>query len=118
MQQWQKKCLSTLDPEWGSDMTDQRMYLQGMILNEEILCSLGDLCRLCGVSPECIHDMIEEGIVSPQGLSPREWRFTAVSIKRVQTTLRLQHDLRVNLPGCALVLDLLEELEELRQRTR
>jgi len=30
----------------------------------------------------------------------------------------LQHDLRVNLPGCALALELLEELEELRRLSR
>ncbi|MCL1979839.1 MAG: MerR family transcriptional regulator, partial [Proteobacteria bacterium] len=44
--------------------------------------------------------------------------FTAIAIKRVQTTMRLQRDLRINLPGCALALDLLEELEELRCLSR
>lgn len=89
-----------------------------MLLNEETICTLGDLCRLCGVHPELIHEMIEEGILTPEGFSPREWRFTFLAIKRVQTTIRLQNDLRVNLPGCALVLDLLEELEALRQIAR
>ena len=99
-------------------MTEQPTYVQGMLLNEETICTLGDLCRLCGVHPELIHEMIEEGILTPEGFSPREWRFTFLAIKRVQTTIRLQNDLRVNLPGCALVLDLLEELEALRQIAR
>jgi chaperone modulatory protein CbpM len=99
-------------------MTEQTAYIQGVVLNEETICSLGDLCRVCGVNAELIHDMIDEGILSPLGGSPTEWRFTCVAIKRVQTTIRLQRDLRVNLPGCGLVLDLLDELEELRQRTR
>jgi len=99
-------------------MTEQRIYIQGMVLNEDTRCTLADLCRLCGVNAELVHDMIEEGILAPEGRSPQEWRFTFVAIKRVQTAVRLQQDLRVNLPGCALVLELLEELEELRRISR
>ncbi len=99
-------------------MTEQKTYIQGLVLNEETRCSLADLCRFCGVNAEIIHDMIEEGVIDPEGLSPREWRFTYIAIKRVQTAVRLQQDLRVNLPGCALALDLLDELEELRRLSR
>jgi chaperone modulatory protein CbpM len=99
-------------------MTEQSIYIQGVVLNEETRCTLADLCKLCGVNAERIHDMIEEGILAPEGPSPQEWRFTFVAIKRVQTTVRLQQDLRINLPGCALVLELLEELEELRCLSR
>jgi chaperone modulatory protein CbpM len=99
-------------------MTEQRIYIQGMVLNEETRCTLADLCRLCGVNAELILEMIDEGILTPEGPSPQEWRFTFVAIKRVQTVIRLQQDLRVNLPGCALVLELLEELEELRRLSR
>ena len=94
------------------------MYLQGVILNEDTHCTLADLCRLCGVPAEVIHEMVEEGLLTPEGLSPGDWRFTCVAIKRVQTAVRLQQDLRVNLAGCALALDLLEELEELRRLLR
>ncbi len=48
------------------------------------------------------------------GDNPRNWCFGATQIKRIQITLRLQQDLRVNLPGAALALDLLEELAELQ----
>jgi chaperone modulatory protein CbpM len=99
-------------------MTEQRIYIQGMILNEETRCTLADLCKLCGVNAEIIREMIEEGIISPEDPSTREWQFTSIAIKRVQTTIRLQQDLRVNLAGCALALDLLEELEELRCLSR
>ncbi|MCL2789746.1 MAG: chaperone modulator CbpM [Desulfobulbus sp.] len=96
-------------------MTEQHIYIQGMILNEETRCSLADLCSLCGVNTAIIHEMIDEGLITPEGIAVQEWRFTSVAIKRVQTAMRLQRDLRVNLPGCALVLDLLDELEELRR---
>ena len=96
-------------------MTSTITYLTGSILDEEIECSLRDLCRICNVPTEMIQDMIDEGLIRPRGSGPREWRFTGIEIRRIQVSLRLQRDLRINLPGCALVLDLLEEIEELRK---
>lgn len=78
---------------------------------------LDELCRICGVETTVIVEFVSEGILEVQGQRQEEWYFTGVSIKRVRTALRLQQDLDLNLPGVALVLDLLEELEELRRRT-
>ncbi len=98
-------------------MTDT-ITLTGTVLDEDMRCNLGDLCRLCGVPADSILEMIDEGMLCPQGNTPKEWRFTALEIRRVQTAIRLQQDLRINLPGCALALQLLEELEELRRLYR
>ncbi len=92
-------------------------YIQGIVLDDESYCSFSDLCRVCGASAEQIEEMIAEGIISPEGSSPAEWRFTLVSIHRVQTVARLHRDLRINMPGCALVLELLDELATLRAMT-
>ena len=99
-------------------MTDKITYLRGTVLDEEIQCSLKELCSLCGITAEMVQDMINEGLISPRDPSPLQWRFDYIEIRRVQTAVRLQRDLRVNLPGCALVLDLLEELAELRRLRR
>jgi chaperone modulatory protein CbpM len=40
-----------------------------------------------------------------------------MEIRRIQITLRLQQDLRVNLPGAALALELLEKLAALQGRS-
>lgn len=84
------------------------------ILDETTLFSLRQCCSLCRVSAQLIHEMIDEGLISPTGANPQNWRFDATQIKRIQITLRLQQDLGVNLPGAALVLDLMEELAEYR----
>ena len=99
-------------------MTEHILCIQGVVLNETTRCTLPDICALCGVSAEIIHEMVEEGIITPEGQSALEWQFTSLAIKRVQTAMRLQRDLHVNLPGCALALDLLDELEELRRLYR
>ena len=96
-------------------MTDSITYISGTVLDENTRCGLKELCRLCGVNEEMVREMINEGLISSQGTSPLQWRFDYIEIRRIQTAVRLQRDLRINLPGCALALDLLEELEELRR---
>ena len=46
------------------------------------------------------------------------WRFTGVSVKRAIKATKLQRDLDLNLPGVALALDLIDEIERLRERLR
>jgi chaperone modulatory protein CbpM len=90
--------------------------LTGMILDDQARLSLEELAEICGISAEAIIDMIDEGLLEPQGREPGEWRFRCYEVRRVQVARRLQQDLRVNLPGAALIIELLEELEELRRR--
>ena len=97
---------------------DLAELLTGIVLDDAVILKLRDLCRLCGVNAEFILAMVEEGVVEPQGTLPQEWCFGGASVRRVQIALRLQRDLRVNLPGIALALDLLEELEQLRRLRR
>ena len=89
-----------------------------IFLDDGMTWGITEVCNLCRVDHELVFEMVNEGLLAPEGYSPETWRFNAVAIKRIQVTLRLQNDLRVNLPGAALALDLLEELEELRCRLR
>lgn len=84
------------------------------VLDDSTTWGITEICTLCRVEDELVHEMVNEGLVIPEGSSPENWRFNGLAVKRIQVTIRLQNDLRVNLPGAALVLDLLEELEELR----
>lgn len=84
------------------------------VLDDSMTWGIREICTLCRVDDRLVYEMVNEGVLTPEGYSPETWRFNAVAVKRIQVTLRLQSDLRVNLPGAALALDLLEELEELR----
>jgi chaperone modulatory protein CbpM len=95
---------------------DLSRALEGSLFgDDEQEVALGELCDLCAVHAEIIEAMVDEGILRPRGRRP-EWRFSTRSAWRVRTVLRLQRDLRVNLPGAALALDLLEQIETLRSR--
>ena len=75
--------------------------------------TLEDLCRICNISADFIQDLVDYDII--HGANEIEERlFDMQELQRIQTAIRLQRDLEVNLPGVALALELLEELEELR----
>lgn len=89
-----------------------------IVLDDSMTLGVHEICTLCRVGVELVNEMVNEGVLVPEGTSPETWRFSAMAIRRIQITLRLQRDLRVNLPGAALALDLLDELEELRGRLK
>ncbi len=100
-------------------MSDElRELLAAEILDEDGELSLADLCRMCDLSTEQVYELVEYGVVEPRGQQPGQWRFRAVSVRRVRCAVRLQRDLGVNTAGAALALDLLEELQQLRTLAR
>ena len=97
-------------------MIDDITHLKSMVLDERTALTLGELCQLCGIHAELVIEMVDEGVLAPQGGSPERWRFAAVSVTRTQRALRLARDLRLNWPGTALALDLLDQIEQLKRR--
>jgi chaperone modulatory protein CbpM len=88
------------------------------LIDEQTTFTLAELCRCFAVEAELIEDLVEQGILEPAGRRGRHWCFPASSLRRTRITLHLQRDLGVNLAGAALVLDLLERVEELDARLR
>jgi len=95
-------------------MSNHSMHIE--IIDEYFEFTLADLCQCCTVQAETIIDMVEEGMLTPVGKSPSDWRFAGTAQRQVEVTLHLQRDLRVNLPGAALALELMEEIEMLRSK--
>ncbi len=94
--------------------TEKRYELTGTVVDERIKFTLREFCHVCGVHTDLVLEMVEEGVIEPHGERPEEWVFAGRALIRAQTALRLVHDLRLNLPGAALALDLLEDLDRLR----
>jgi len=92
--------------------------LSGILLDEQTIVSLDDLCDACSSSTEWVMELVEEGALEPVGREPSQWRFAGTNLHRAHTAMRLQRDLGINLAGIALALDLLDELETMRARLR
>ncbi len=95
---------------------NQITVINGIIIEENSLFTLSELSQACGQPAEWIVALVEEGVIEPEGENQRGWRFRGHCLRRVRIVQRLEFDLGVNLAGAALVLDLLEEVEALRQQ--
>jgi len=105
--------------------TDQQGSLSGEIFDDYAVLSVDELSRLCAVDRTYIVELVEEGVLNIVELDAgvvqvdaSVWRFPGSALRRARTALRLQRDLEINLPGVALALELLEELEELRRELK
>jgi len=99
-------------------MTDKNLLslLTGEIIEECKPLTLVELCQICDSSVEQITEIVEEGIVDPQGADSDSWLFHGMSVGRVRFVLRMERDLGVNAAGSALVMELLEELAFVRKQ--
>lgn len=78
-----------------------------------------EVCEACEVTVARMVSFVEFGVLKPEGMEPHgnldDWRFPAHSILQARRAQRLQRDLELDLPGLALALELLEEIDHLRQ---
>ncbi len=98
--------------------TTSKKTLDGLILDEDSSVTLDEITAACSVRTEYIIELIDEGIVEPVERQPgqQRWTFTGRSLLRARKARRLQQDLGINLAGAALVLELIEEIDQLRER--
>jgi len=86
------------------------------IIDKSATCTLEELCRSNHVEAQWIMELVEHGVIEPVGQVSTEWQFASLSLVRVAKAKRLSQDLELNPAGVALVIDLLDEIEELRAR--
>lgn len=78
--------------------------------------SLPDLCRFCQADQSWVIELVDHGVLEPDGSSIETWHFHGVSLVRAKRAQRLNRDLGINAAGVALVIELLEEREAMRRR--
>ena len=92
--------------------------ISGMIFDDTTEITIVELCEVCSVERTMVDQMIDEGILEPTGRSGKRQQFPYSSVRRTRTVVHLQRDLGVNLAGAALVLDLLERIDDLHTQLR
>lgn len=91
--------------------------LSGELLQDYCL-TLHQLCHSAAVEPEFVLELVEYEVLEPQGERAVNWHFQAQDLARLQRARRLMRDFELNLPGLALVMQLLDEVCELRGTNR
>ncbi|MBX9408629.1 chaperone modulator CbpM [Pseudomonas baetica] len=75
---------------------------------------MAEFCEAADLSDVYVIEIVEHGILEPQGAQPRDWRFTDYELALAKRAAKLRRDLELEWEGVALALDLLDEVRELR----
>lgn len=94
----------------------QITWIESAIVEDEVHMTIVEISQATRAPEELIMSWVSEGVLSPAGSSPEDWRFSGDSLKRARTAAHLAHDLELNTPGVALALDLLDEITRLRNQ--
>ena len=76
--------------------------------------SFVELCDVTELSSPIILEIVEHGIVEPEGAEPESWLFSIQMVTATKKACRMHRDLGIDWPGIALAISLLDELEQLR----
>ncbi len=83
-------------------------------MSSNIVYTTNAICSYYGLKKDVLVDMVLWGIASPLGSSPDKWQFTQRDYERIGCAYRFHRDLEINIPGSAMVLELLSELDRVR----
>lgn len=100
-------------------MTEHTLRVtHSVIVEDEVQFTLLELSQACRVDCAQLTAWVEEGALAPQGQDASTWRFDGHALRRATAARRLTRDLHLDTVGLALVLDLLDEIEQLQTRLR
>lgn len=82
----------------------------------DIVMNLDELIAACGQEPQWVMALIEESIIDYD--VPETRQFSGYQLTTVRRAARLSRDFDASVPALGLILDLLDEIEQLRQFKR
>ena len=82
----------------------------------DIIMSLDELVSACGQERQWVIELIEESIIEYD--VPEREQFSGYQLTIVRRASRLSRDFEASVPAIGLILELLDELEQLRQLKR
>ena len=77
-----------------------------------------EFCQCTELPQTWLIEIVEQGILEPKGSEPEQWLFDMQAVAVARRALRLRQDLELEWAGIALALQLLDELEQLREENR
>jgi len=82
----------------------------------DLVMSFDELVSACGQEPQWVIALIEENIIEYD--VPESQQFTGYQLTTVRRASRLSRDFEASVPAIGLILELLDEVEQLRQFKR
>ena len=96
----------------SKDKDDTEM--KGVLMDTHTEISFVEVCQTFQVSEAFLTELIEHGLFKPSGTNIKKLTFDYHTVSRIQSAKRMQQDLGINTAGVVLALELLEELQQVR----
>ncbi|NMT62000.1 chaperone modulator CbpM [Marinobacter orientalis] len=98
-------------------MTDKDRILSVELVEPTATFTLREICERGDCHAEFVIKLVSYGVIAPVEESPetRQWEFDLQALARLRKAQRLQRDLKLNLPGLAMSLELLDEVQQMRR---
>ncbi|MBJ8497470.1 chaperone modulator CbpM [Acinetobacter oleivorans] len=87
------------------------------VVDEQSTFDLQQFAQACGQSPEWIIQLIEYDILSVDN-TPEAHQFIGEDVARARKAYRLQRDFDASLAAVAVMLDLIDEVQQLRKQLK
>ena len=87
------------------------------IIDEQCIFDLNHFAQACGQSPEWVLQLLEYEIL-PARTEARIHQFFGDELTRARRAFRLQRDFEASLSAVAMMLDLIDEVQELRKEIK
>jgi chaperone modulatory protein CbpM len=95
-----------------------RVELHEMIWFEQHVLSLPELAELSDLPPAVLEELMDYGAIEPIGPAAGEPRFGAAALRAARVASRLRADFELDTQALAVVLGLLDRVDELRTQLR
>ncbi|NBA95138.1 chaperone modulator CbpM [Pseudomonas sp. R5(2019)] len=76
---------------------------------------MNSFCQAVDLPRAYVIEIVEHGILEPQGRTPDEWLFDDFAPVVAKRAKKLHDDLELEWEGVALAMELLEEVQQLRR---
>lgn len=93
---------------------NQENLLTGVLIEETTTYTVTEVCRIYHIPKELLIEIIEIGLFPEQNVAAEEMILDHNNLMRLETAFRLHRDLDINLAGVALALELLDDIEQMR----
>lgn len=97
-------------------MSEQDIQIPTVV--ETTWLSVEEVAAACGVDPQWLYTRIEQGLFPPAEWVEGRWRCTIAALRRARRMHAIERDFEAVPELAALVADLLEQLDVLRDDRR
>lgn len=84
------------------------------IIDSSTCLNIADFAKACGQPHDWVVALVEHSILEKPEPQPERWQFVGEELARARRAWRLQRDFDANLTAVAVMLDLLDEVNQLR----